>query len=246
MNADSNDSLIKSLERDSSAFLFGEIHGTVEMPSLVGNLIKCFLRKSLRVCLHLEIPRDSESFFGQFINGGAVRDCHVSEFWTEVDDGRASKALFDLMSQLKSLYDQFGDSLGLFCFDVSWGVSVLERERSMAEYFLKSAEVAQDALHIIYAGNFHAQTRVAASFPTPIVPMGVHIVEAGFPLTSVFLSHTGGSACFSDGERAQSRQVLPSAMEAQSPGQLVRLGLDYPWDWEYNVGPVNASLAFCS
>ncbi len=131
------ETLAPLLNRDG--LFLGELHGSVEVPALVGCLVRTLLAEAggRRLTVALEVPRD------------ALDEAHP--FWRG-QDGRASQAMVGLLRALKSLQAQ--QRLDLI------GFAPPEAHPDQAAYEAAMAReldrTPPESFLIALAGNFHA------------------------------------------------------------------------------------------
>ena len=143
--------------------VLGEIHGTREVPALVGELA-CHLSEHGRVLVGLEIPRWLNEDIGAFVDGRIGPDLLLAdEYWrTAIRDGRQSRGMLNLLRRLGEVA-AMGREVETRGFDDA--VMVFEGERApehtrdelMARNLLRyRGEVAYDFV-LVLVGNLHAR-----------------------------------------------------------------------------------------
>lgn len=172
--------------------LLGEIHGTVEVPELVGDLVCAAAARDLPVLLGLEIPEFEQSSLRRFVYG-EINECELTagRFWTRpFQDGRSSTAMADLLTRARDLRSR-GASIEILAFD-SWD-DPNHRDRSMAESVLRELRTRKHHVAIILAGNLHTPTAGAGDGDGD-PPMGVYVRRTHADTLSVRIDFAGGSA----------------------------------------------------
>jgi hypothetical protein len=186
--------------------LLGELHGTAEIPRFVGDLACEASVGGSRVQLGLEIPSQEQSRINLFLaSSGSAPDHQVlieSEFWRRpVQDGRSSRAVVELLDSIRRLKAS-GAKIDVFLFDEAGRVQ--DRDAEMAKKILAVHGRAPGDFFLILTGNVHAMKKKIAVGTTELVPMGLDLVEAGAPVTSLASAYPPGTAwvCMGSGSDA--------------------------------------------
>mgnify|MGYP000875777592 CR=1 FL=1 len=155
---------------NARVILLGEIHGSVEMPAFVGNLVCHFAKEKRAVILGLEMPASMQAHFNEFMASQGTADDRerllAAEFWTTAKDyGQASSAIFALVEQERSL-KMSGYPVLLFAFDGSEERShqkISDSEKMIPRDFMMGVNIAMRALQyehhqvVVLTGNLHAE-----------------------------------------------------------------------------------------
>lgn len=164
--------------------LFGEIHGTLEMPRRFYDVLCTALNNGHTVTVGLEMPyafneqlRDRERF-----------DWTKTSFFTQqYQDGRASIDMHSLITAIERL--QFtGSALELFLFDHRGK----ERDRKMADTIAEFAD--EEAVTLILTGNLHSRTRHGAPWDEGRGNMGAYLSEQRPQTRSILFTYEDGKA----------------------------------------------------
>ncbi len=146
-----------------SVVVFGEVHGTNEVPAFVASAA-CEAAQRSPVVVGLEMPAALTPALRAYLaSEGTQADREALlkyDFW-DVQDGRASKAMLALVEELRRL-TQDGRSVDVFGFDVDQTVAaqVADRDRRMARNIASALAAPSDPSRVvmILTGNYHART----------------------------------------------------------------------------------------
>jgi hypothetical protein len=139
--------------------LLGEMHGTREIPALVGDLIERESRAGGPLVLALEITvRDQPVVDRYLASTGAPADraaLLAGAHWTEPHhDGRDSQAMAGLIERVRQLHAR-GRDVSIVLFDPA---DTADRNRGMAAILRRTALAAPQARLRVLTGNVHAMT----------------------------------------------------------------------------------------
>jgi hypothetical protein len=182
--------------------IFGEVHGTNEVPEFVGSLA-CFAAvQGIKVRIGLEVPKQEQTLASDFVNSpNEIPDTTqllASEFWTRSQqDGRSSRGMLELLKSIHKL-KRADYPVAVFLFDDldAYGKATGYRDSTMAVNVLSEYAQNLDAMFLILTGNVHS--RLIPGYPwnpdANFIPMGARIIET-VPITKAFnMSHAGGTA----------------------------------------------------
>lgn len=148
--------------------LFGEIHGTAESPKLFGEVVCAALRSGRPVVAALEIPERHQLALDVYLESegrAAERQMltrHV--FKGAFPDGRASRAMFDLIERLRVLRQQ-GADLHLWASVPEPNGGLFEQSRyeaAMAARLSAAGQGTDSALVLALMGDLHARINTDA------------------------------------------------------------------------------------
>ena len=174
--------------------MFGEIHGTNEVPELVSVVVHELAKKGARILVALEIPDLLNGGISDFVAGKTKVDEFLAGklFWNrdnDMQDGRSSRAMLRLIQDIRE-YRNRGLLIDPQGFD-SVVLSTTDRDRMMA---LNLHELVRNAPYdhvIILAGNYHARRT------SPFLGVGRRPMASYFDrgeLLTVQVRFLGGSA----------------------------------------------------
>jgi hypothetical protein len=213
---------------------FGEVHGTVESPRFVGDVV-CHASGMMRVQLGLEVPAAEQPRIDAFLrsDGGAPARTALLDgaFWN-VRDGRSSEAMLALLDRVRALR-KAGRNIDIVAFDGH----ARDRDEAMANVVAGVRD--PKAIFVGLSGNIHS--RLTPDTSTTLVG---YLGGRGLGLTTFDVSANGGSmwACMSltrDGEVT----CGVHQRKTSNPGEAWTLGLprDESHDGTYHVGTMTAS-----
>lgn len=157
--------------------LFGELHGTNEIPKMFGN-VACNIISSQsgkRILIGLELPADFDNEFlkiGKVPQRQILSDVDRMDFWSEMKDGRHSRAMRELTLRLISYANDSAGRVFLIAFerrniDSSGAAAILSR--------IKAVHADQT---LILVGNNHARRERMPNGPE-YPPMGQNLSNSG-------------------------------------------------------------------
>jgi hypothetical protein len=179
---------IDSLLEPGALTIFGEIHGTSEIPAFFAGVACHAAQGSREVVVGLEIPDTLQGQVDRFLeSGGAAADVEAlvqGEFWT-YDDGRSSKAMLALLDRLR-LLARGGAKLHVALFDGTFP-GPGQRDPGMAANISTAIEKTPRAVGLILVGNLHAKMDSERW-------MAWHLAKRHPHLRTLGVAYSGGSA----------------------------------------------------
>lgn len=180
--------------------LVGEMHGTTQVPELVGR-IACHAARQPQaaVILGLEMSADNQpvidAYFASDGDEAAVDALLAApHFVADFKDGRSSQAMAELLTTVR-VWRAAGAAIEIVCFDAGPGVAktAAERDAAMAKTLAAAHRERPDATLVVLSGNVHNRTVPGVPWDPAFVPMGVHL-RAAFPtLVSLDFRSAGGT-----------------------------------------------------
>lgn len=178
--------------------LLGEMHGTREIPMLVGTVVGR-MSASEPVLLALEVHASEQESLNAYLDGdGSPRQRELLRrraFWAvpaERNDGRRSEDMIDLVEDVRRLR-AMGRDVAILAFDVANGESrgSESRDRAMAMHLRRAWEALPRGRMLVLTGNVHAM-RVRPNYAPPQMqmPMGVDLQDLG-PLSVEIAARQG-------------------------------------------------------
>ena len=171
----------------SRLVMFGEVHGTREMPTFVGDAACHAVRHFGEVTVYLELREDSQPLIDTMAAGGDGTDLRL--WMSKVGYGIGSEAMFDLLRRMRGL-TKAGYRVKIVAMDKSFlqaNQSDVHRDAVMARHIREGMRRSSGA-HLVLAGNFHTIRRKLSSY----VPAALHLEDLT-PLT-LLGSPSGGFA----------------------------------------------------
>lgn len=218
------------------AFIFGELHGTAEIPALFFDLV-CEAAGQGRVIVGLEMPESSQAALDSWLmsdGGPAARAALLGDSFWRFTDGRSSEAMLALLERLRVL-KAAGRPIGVLAFVPSTGPAATQTpyEQAMAANWRRALAAAPRARLLVLVGNIHSRMAPYRDFE----PAAMHLPRADI-LTFAPLP-VGGSAhnCQPDGcgphsagpspDPTPPRGLIPTPAEARA---------NFPYDYLYSPG----------
>jgi hypothetical protein len=237
----------------------GDMHGTVEAPAFVTDLVCNLAHAGRAVVLGLEYPSDQQHFIDEFLRErtDSSRPALLSTpFWIRpTQDGRTSQAMLKLLSSVRAqiragahiqviAFDAFG-STGAQLGPRNGTAHVDSRDAAMADYLREKLSKFRAAdFPVIFAGNVHARkTKGLHAMNAPpgmenAEPLGYRLRDLGF--LDIDIDYRGGTlwTCFSPsdcgvhdgGERGAAVRAF-----------VIAPSTDPAFDLKYSVGSLTAS-----
>jgi len=161
-----NSNLISRIKQ-SRVILFGELHGTKEIPKI---LLKLFRRlsKEYPFNLCLEIPSKYQRYINRFFDTGNEKYLLMIDFFNDKNqmDGRNSLEYYNLIKILYVLKDK----INIYCIDVNKLKNQNDREKLMANNIMKILNSNKKTFVIL--GNIHASKNKISFNSLEIIPTG--------------------------------------------------------------------------
>jgi hypothetical protein len=158
--------------------MFGELHGTKEMPAYTAAVVAQAAKKFQNVYVGLEFPVEVQKNIDRYMANGDIRALKETKFFTDPNfhSGRGSEAMIAMLNDLRKI-----PNIHVFCFDL--GSSREARDTAMARRIisvinsLNSPKIAKtlqddrdnealvpirnrriiDPLIIVHTGNIHSR-----------------------------------------------------------------------------------------
>ncbi|NTX50684.1 hypothetical protein [Myxococcus sp. CA039A] len=235
---------LEALLKPGGLVLFGEMHGTEEVPRFVGDVACHASVQGLAVRVGLEIPSEEQGPLDAFLAADDAQksqaDLLLRPFWMrDVQDGRSSKAMLQLLSRLRELR-RSGAKLTVVAFDVAKSA---DRDGEMAKNLLAALSKGAEDLTLVLAGNLHVRLEKGTPWDANYTPMGWHLAQAKLPVTSLNNSYTGGSAWVCMGQNAVcSAYPMKGKDKGERPFVEHAASVENGYHGVFHVGAITASL----
>lgn len=182
--------------RSHRVVMFGEGHGTKEMPETFLRVVCSALGKGMSVAVGLEMPVDLNEPLVTYMgsNGGPSARASLlqADFWKLGEDGRASLAMVEMIDGFRRL-GQAGYPISIFAMQGSGKDWHINNDGKMAARIRAEHSAHPESLILTLTGNVHNMNVKPAWFPPELpAPIPTHITDLN-PAT-FNLSATGGSA----------------------------------------------------
>jgi len=235
-----------------TTLLLGEMHGTVESPAFAANAVCRALRAGHGVTLGLEIPREEEPRFTDYLaSEGTEKDraaLLATPFWSEAPDGRSSRAMLALVDEVRR-FKKEGRPVRLVLFDQRPPGSAHPdgqvRDRAMADRLRAAVRESPKDVLVVLTGNIHARTVPGVPWDKEFQMMGF-LLSQDFPgsrLVALDVAYSGGAAwvCM-DGECRAHTLKGPGSAGAVGGVALREGGADERgFHGRYDVGTLSPS-----
>lgn len=194
----------EGLIRKQAFILIGEVRGTQEAPSFVGQLA-CYLAKNSEVLLALDIAASEQEPINRFLSSAASKDDVYSlltgDFWGRgLQDGRASRAVLALLNQARILR-QAGRAISIACIDAPVDERTKDKNRIWAANILRAKLAHPNAAVVTLLNRTPARVQTGLPGNPDYVPAGWYLKQKVPDLVSLSMSFARGSAwsCQQDG-----------------------------------------------
>jgi hypothetical protein len=219
--------------------VFGELHGTVESPAMVGEYVCHLSRSAPSVYLALEIPSAEQAAIDRYLSSGGAADDRarllVGPFWRGVADGRNSSAMAALIERVRQVRNA-GKDAGIVAIDIN-GRDATTRDAAMAENLQAAMRKHPDARFVALVGSAHA-SRGNASAPRP--PMAHYFPAEG--VVTIAVESLPGRAWVCGNKGCGLEKVggwrKPGSPEGFRMGMAAMPG----FDGSFGLGAVTASM----
>lgn len=243
---------LSPLLKRGNVLLFGEKHGTQQIPAFISDVVCITAKKRIPITLGLEIPFDEQAAIDRFLDsgGGAAAEAQLTEgaFWhREIQDGRSSMAVLQLIEQARALRAA-GAKLRIVAYDAKPGLPGQERDRVMARNLAAVAGREPKNLLVLLSGNFHNRLTRGTSWDQEYEPMGYLLTKSisSSRIISLNVAHEGGEGWVCVEQPPDSKltcKALPFKPETGAPAWSVKLTAEpnSPYSGTFGVGRISAS-----
>lgn len=179
--------------------IFGELHGTREIPAFFSDQVETLLKSGHAVHVGLEMSAsEQDGLLAAMTLPEAAQHRALLELdqWRDGEDGRNSVAMARMLRHLGQLDKRFQGRLSVFSYDIpsDWRGESNERDRFMADIIgRKRDRVPDDQYLLVLAGNAHAFGVPGAPWDPDFRSMTVQLKER-YPVVSLRNLQSGGEA----------------------------------------------------
>lgn len=231
------------LLRPGVVLLLGEMHGTMESPAFVEDVVCHALARRLDVVVGLEIGFAEQAAFDDYLaspgDAAAEQQLLATEHWQRAyQDGRSSAAMLGLVRTLRRHRGSGGD-LRLALFDEQ----IAARDAAMAARLASVAAELPAAFVVALTGNLHARVAKGSPWNESFEPMGLFLKQrlAGREVIALDVGHAGGTAWFcTTGDAADCVERPLRGDDVGARGIYLMPG-DSHYSGRYAVGTLRAS-----
>lgn len=142
--------------RTAPLVIFGELHGTRELPALVGDYLYYRVQQGEALTLALELPQDEQALLDAALADTAGRTAlRTGRFWSRPrQDGRSSAAMLALLDRVRSMRAS-GAHIEVLALDPGGRGSA--RDAGMAERLRAHRARQPERPVVALVGNVHAR-----------------------------------------------------------------------------------------
>jgi hypothetical protein len=229
---------LESMLLAGSLVLVGEMHGTNEMPQAFSDIVCTSLKTGIQVNIGLELLPKNQKSINAFINSDGsqaeilkmVSTGHWVDDW---DDGRDSLAILGLLEDIRT-WKSAKLNFSLFYFDST------QEHRDREMFKLTTSHIEPRSINLIFTGNLHAKKSHSMFRGNVHHTMGGFLSENKIPFKSIYLNHSGGSTfmCAPDCRVFN----MGSISQLDQHEIFKKNNLKSPYDFEWNIGPISASM----
>ncbi|MDZ7791813.1 MAG: hypothetical protein U5L08_15220 [Xanthomonadales bacterium] len=225
-----------------NVIVFGELHGTNEIPAFFGDQIESLLEAGHSVHVGLELSASEQEGIRHAMTL-SESDQHRAllqlEQWRNTRDGRNSVAMARMLSRLGNLRTAFEDRLSVFSFDVGadWRGESNDRDQFMADNIgAVRSQIPDESYLLVLTGNAHAFGVPGAPWDSDFRSMAVRLKET-HPVLSLRNLQTGGTAWICTPECGARK--INGTNEERQPGIYLE-----PFDSDWSEKPVHEGVFF--
>lgn len=184
------------LTRKKEVILFGELHGTKEIPTLLKRFFRA-LAALETFNIALEIPGSCQSTVDAFLMDGNEQLLRILEFFRNVSesDGRNSIEYLELIKSIYEINKNRQQKISIFCIDLSVYSSEKTVQEEKEEALTKKVlDLARNGRLFVILGDIHAAKKIITLGDKKIIPAGYRIhSKLNGKLISIHFSPQSGS-----------------------------------------------------
>jgi hypothetical protein len=222
--------------------IFGELHGTHEIPGLIGEIACSLSERQAAITVALEIPNSEQLKIDAYLaSAGSSADRRLllaSDFWTRPiarQDGRSSQAMVELLERLRQLQHS-GHRIKVLAMDGS--LPGKTRDAAMADR-VRDAVRSNAGSVMVLTGNIHAIKRKGAVIRETYEPLAYLLSPDG--ALSFEVIHKGGTAWVCRGDCGSKPTHEHSLAHDREPGFYLGVASDQRYDGSVVIPVVTAS-----
>jgi hypothetical protein len=224
--------------------VLGDIHGTAEIPSFVGDAARELAQKQKqRVHVGLEIPASETPALRAFLASGNDEALRNASFWKRsYQDGRSSEAVLGLLRTLRDAR-RSGLPVEIFFFDDPDRLGIDRRDEAMAENITAERSRAPTDIYVVEVGNLHAKSTIGAPWDPTKRWMASYLKAREQGLVTLDVRAPQGTAWICSSEKAESCGVVKTSTRRDMPvaGRALLLQSSDGYDGVYEIERMTAS-----
>lgn len=225
-------STLKAQMPQAGTVIFGELHGTTEIPKFFSQCVREFVSNGEEVRVFLEFPASQSATAGRYLRKEADEPVLLSAPHWKTEDGRASQAMLALYRDLRGL-----PAPGVTLSGIDADAGEADREQAMARNFL--AAYSPKAYNLVLVGNLHAQLGKSRFSSIGGAPFGQRIQERLGKVISLDARYQAGTAWICTGYCG--KMDLSGNQPTGGALGIAMSGEDPAFSGVFSVGKVTAS-----
>jgi hypothetical protein len=182
--------VLKQRLPQSGTVIFGEMHGTNEIPAFFSACVREFVERGEKVRVFLEFDAADTEHTAKYLRGEIAEAVLLSSPRWRQHDGRTSLAMLELHRALK----------GVQVVGFAAGAGVADSNAAMGENFLKHQ--LENGYNLVLAGGIHAQLAVGKGDNFVSVPFGQYVQARRLMATNLPVPHRPGELALAAGTAA--------------------------------------------
>jgi hypothetical protein len=235
---------VPSTVLDAPFLVFGEVHGTHEVPALVAAYVCAAAKAQRRITLALEYPSGEQHALDAFMaSGGKAQDVGRltgTAFWSrDRQDGRTSAAMLRMVDSIRTLRASGAD---IKVVAIDGGGAPAGRDAFMAGKLRTELDGGADRQLLLLIGGLHA-VRTKGNRFNPHYESAVYLLADKRPL-ALTVGTSGGTAWVCQGPTPASCRATNWDINRVSPAPQTAFSLVPPssqFDGVFFVGATTAS-----
>jgi hypothetical protein len=211
------------------------MHGTVESPAFLADVVCLAVQAGRPVTVALELPFQEEGRVAAYLgSSGSAADrtaLLAGAFWQDpYQDGRRSEAMLALLESLRQLRHTTTAGAALTVVLLDSLPPAAARDRAMAERLSAAVGQRPRDLFLALTGNYHNRLAPGAPWDAHYEPMGLLLsrLRPDLPLTALNVATTGGTAWICTSANKDSCHVYPThaTTETKEGGVALHAAMD--------------------
>jgi hypothetical protein len=207
--------------QEHSLVLVGEIHGTAEVPALVGDLAEHLAGAARPLRVALEIPATEQESIDDYLRSAGISGDRqrllARAFWQrDYQDGRSSVAMLGLIERLRQLMLKADVRVVAFDIDATRVGDDAKRETVLAQNLAAAVNAEPNARWLTLTGNLHSRVNAGAPWDEHFSFMG-HRLESLAPYAIEILPVAGSAWTCTDADAASCKS-RPFPSSTRQPG----------------------------
>lgn len=224
---------LKATLPESGIIVFGELHGTQEIPQFFLGCIKEFIARKERIDVFLEIDVNENTVLQSYVEGKIEESALLTAPHWQKKDGRASLAMLQLIRSLKQLPS---GAVTVHGFDAR----NFDREQGMMRNLVAQRDKKNYSL--VLTGNLHAHLTRGVAWNPDFISFVNYMVQNGEQVLSLNAHYKQGSAWNCAPTCGITQITLPATMHSNIEENIVVLeSTDPDYGGYFSVGAITAS-----